>query len=602
MKASIKQSRTKWTAMAAACALLLTGLLSGCSGGETQISPRKQKNVRVQMNNPCVDDDSSSSSSSAAGAWDGDDIDVEKIMTDEEWIEAAKPIYAYYAKKFGMKYPSYALLAPFYETLHPHPYNELASYVPRDKNLGGITYFGENGAAGEGDTVTPDKSAHPFWPGRVGSGDGRGYNYCAYDHYYEYIGEAVWYLSHNSPYQEGRDWADKGDIEQAFHAWASTWIGQGDYAGYILADREKFGLAAWDEEVMNGMGDWAANTGGGGENASPGSSGPTSTGDGEKVSSNVKITTHHQWQFNNKIDPTDDFPVDKYVDTGSHDGSGGNAANLKLDTSTKNDDLCGHGEKEDFKYIVLHSTESGTHGEGSGSEEAKRVISSVNNRGDGVSAHFYVGRDGQVFQHVSENLIAWHAGGHEEGSGVDYSDVPNENMNAVSIGIEIVHDQGDGAYPEEQLKAVDDLIAYLRGGSTSSTNNTNDGHKCNGTESKNKKDGDSGYNAKTGNEIADRALAEVGKDYVWGAVGPDGYDCSGLVSYAITGKHERLGTTYTFMDWPEVSDPKPGDICVNEGHTGVYIGDGQMCHAADYGIGVIVGPVQSGMKYVRYPG
>lgn len=105
-----------------------------------------------------------------------------------------------------------------------------------------------------------------------------------------------------------------------------------------------------------------------------------------------------------------------------------------------------------------------------------------------------------------------------------------------------------------------------------------------------------------GSDTVSRAYACLGAPYVWGGVGPDGYDCSGLVSYCLTGSHSRLGTTYTFMDWPQVSDPQPGDICVNWGHTGVYIGDGQMIHAATYGVGVIVGPVQSGMIIVRYGG
>ena len=105
-----------------------------------------------------------------------------------------------------------------------------------------------------------------------------------------------------------------------------------------------------------------------------------------------------------------------------------------------------------------------------------------------------------------------------------------------------------------------------------------------------------------GSDTVSRAQSCLGAPYVWGGVGPYGYDCSGLVSYALSGQHIRLGTTYTFMDWPTVSDPQPGDIAVNWTHTGVYIGGGQMIHAADYGIGVIIGPVQSGMKIVRYPG
>ena len=105
-----------------------------------------------------------------------------------------------------------------------------------------------------------------------------------------------------------------------------------------------------------------------------------------------------------------------------------------------------------------------------------------------------------------------------------------------------------------------------------------------------------------GSDTVSRAYACLGAPYVWGGVGPGGYDCSGLVSYCLSGSHTRLGTTYTFMNWPRVANPQPGDIAVNSGHTGVYIGDGQMIHAATYGVGVIVGPVQSGMIFVRYAG
>ena len=115
-------------------------------------------------------------------------------------------------------------------------------------------------------------------------------------------------------------------------------------------------------------------------------------------------------------------------------------------------------------------------------------------------------------------------------------------------------------------------------------------------------DGSSDAVYEGGSDVVSRAYACLGAPYVWGAVGPKGYDCSGLVSYCLTGVHERLGTTYTFMEWPAVSKPVPGDIAVNWGHTGIYIGDGQMIHAATYGVGVIIGPVQSGMKFVRYGG
>ena len=107
------------------------------------------------------------------------------------------------------------------------------------------------------------------------------------------------------------------------------------------------------------------------------------------------------------------------------------------------------------------------------------------------------------------------------------------------------------------------------------------------------------YSASTGNAIVDRAYSCLGAEYVWGACSPGAFDCSGLVSYCLTGSYSRIGTSSTFLGWSRVSDPQPGDVCAGVGHCGIYIGNGQMIHAATEGVGVIVGPVQSGMVYVR---
>lgn len=112
--------------------------------------------------------------------------------------------------------------------------------------------------------------------------------------------------------------------------------------------------------------------------------------------------------------------------------------------------------------------------------------------------------------------------------------------------------------------------------------------------------GNSKPQSASGNTVVDRAYGELGKPYAWGAVGPNSYDCSGLVSYCLTGSHSRLGTTGTFMGWTHVSNPQPGDICVNSHHCGIYIGDGQMIHAPRTGDVVKVSGVHSGMVYVRY--
>ena len=106
----------------------------------------------------------------------------------------------------------------------------------------------------------------------------------------------------------------------------------------------------------------------------------------------------------------------------------------------------------------------------------------------------------------------------------------------------------------------------------------------------------------SGSAVVARAQSCLGAAYVWGACSPGAFDCSGLVSYCLPGRYVRLGNTTTFMGWPRVSSPQPGDVCVGNGHCGIYIGGGMMIHAATEGVGVITGPVQSGMIYVRYGG
>lgn len=119
--------------------------------------------------------------------------------------------------------------------------------------------------------------------------------------------------------------------------------------------------------------------------------------------------------------------------------------------------------------------------------------------------------------------------------------------------------------------------------------------------------GNSNFNSVDLNNVSEvrrarvqRANSCIGKPYVWGGVGPDGYDCSGLVSYAVLGEHRRLGTTQTFMGYPTATNPQPGDICTTSSHCGLYIGDGKMIHAPHSGATVTTANVQSGMKYVTY--
>lgn len=99
--------------------------------------------------------------------------------------------------------------------------------------------------------------------------------------------------------------------------------------------------------------------------------------------------------------------------------------------------------------------------------------------------------------------------------------------------------------------------------------------------------------------IIARAQQELGKPYAWGAVGPEAYDSSGFVSYCVSGVHARIGTCQTFMGWPRVSNPAPGDICVSSTHCGIYAGPGTMIHAPTFGAVVSYGGIQGDMIIVR---
>jgi cell wall-associated NlpC family hydrolase len=91
------------------------------------------------------------------------------------------------------------------------------------------------------------------------------------------------------------------------------------------------------------------------------------------------------------------------------------------------------------------------------------------------------------------------------------------------------------------------------------------------------------------------ALAQVGDPYVWGAGGPDAFDCSGLMQYAYSAAGISLphsSSSQSQMGTAVSRDQlKPGDLVFfysPVSHVGMYIGNGQMVHAATSGTPVQV--------------
>lgn len=162
--------------------------------------------------------------------------------------------------------------------------------------------------------------------------------------------------------------------------------------------------------------------------------------------------------------------------------------------------------------------------------------------------------------------------------------------------------QAAAAAAEQNGTAGNDAAATITNNNRNNTTSSNSSNSSN--SNKNNASSSATNNSKpqsvSGNSVVNRAYSQLGKPYKWSAVGPNSFDCSGLVSYCLTGSYSRLGTTGTFMGWTRVSNPQPGDICVNSHHCGIYIGGGQMIHAPQTGDVVKISSVHSGMIYVRY--
>lgn len=131
------------------------------------------------------------------------------------------------------------------------------------------------------------------------------------------------------------------------------------------------------------------------------------------------------------------------------------------------------------------------------------------------------------------------------------------------------------AAKKQQASAANNSTSSNRNNSTTSNNTTSNKNNTSNTTRPSRPSGNntssnttSGSNA-NGGTIVSRAYSQLGKPYVWGAYGPSSFDCSGFVSYCLTGSYTRLGTTLTFMGWTRVSNPQPGDVVTTATHCGI---------------------------------
>lgn len=108
----------------------------------------------------------------------------------------------------------------------------------------------------------------------------------------------------------------------------------------------------------------------------------------------------------------------------------------------------------------------------------------------------------------------------------------------------------------------------------------------------------SAQSSSTAQTVVNAAKSQIGKPYVWGATGPNAYDCSGLVQYAYSQAGKNIGrTTYQQAGAGQhvsVSQAQAGDILMwGDYHDAIYVGNNQYVHAPQPGQNVTQATISS---------
>ncbi|MCM4083030.1 C40 family peptidase [Paractinoplanes hotanensis] len=102
------------------------------------------------------------------------------------------------------------------------------------------------------------------------------------------------------------------------------------------------------------------------------------------------------------------------------------------------------------------------------------------------------------------------------------------------------------------------------------------------------------------------ARSQVGKRYVSGGLGPNGFDCSGFTkrAYALAGIRlpHSSGAQAARSRSVSRAQARAGDLVVGPGHVGIYMGRGMMIDAGNHRTGVVYRKVYAGLRVARIGG
>lgn len=123
------------------------------------------------------------------------------------------------------------------------------------------------------------------------------------------------------------------------------------------------------------------------------------------------------------------------------------------------------------------------------------------------------------------------------------------------------------------------------------------------------KDAAGSLDSSAANKVIEYAKSHLNKPYVWGAQGPNSFDCSGFVYYVytvqakiISGSRKTAQGYYDASKKISLADAKQGDLIFfsssqsssNITHIGIYLGGNQFIHAQSSKTGVVLTEIQWG--------
>ena len=174
---------------------------------------------------------------------------------------------------------------------------------------------------------------------------------------------------------------------------------------------------------------------------------------------------------------------------------------------------------------------------------------------------------------------------------------------------EDTHTWENGVYKVDLTLAFENMMNEVNAETNENSNSSSSGSNSSSSS------GSSGSSSSSGSEggnskLVDLAKSKMGCKYVWGATGPNTFDCSGLMLWC----HKQMGISIPRTSLEQSrsgkavskSDLQVGDLVFFKttsapvGHVGMYIGNGQFIHAPNKNKPVKVDSLSNSYYSSRY--